>query len=110
MTDRTTDAAPASRKPREECLDCDCLRCGTADCASPCCLDPSMEAECSVYRLSCCPKRTGPEALLPQLYRVAVEKYPYACEGCRYEHNCKSEGCAVIRLAEMQIRRMADAW
>lgn len=35
--------------------------------------------------------------LTRQLQRLAAEKRPGACVGCGYEHNCNSQGCAVLR-------------
>lgn len=44
-------------------------------------------------------KRSGtlPSGLTRQLQRLAAEKRPGACIGCGYEHNCNSQGCAVLR-------------
>lgn len=40
---------------------------------------------------------TLPSGLTRQLQRLVTEKRPGACIGCGYEHNCSSQGCAVLR-------------
>ena len=35
--------------------------------------------------------------LTRQLQRLVTEERPGACIGCGYEHNCRRDGCAVLR-------------
>lgn len=35
--------------------------------------------------------------LTRQLQRLVTEERPGACLGCGYEHNCRRDGCAVLR-------------
>lgn len=35
--------------------------------------------------------------LFNQLRRVRLEGLPGACVGCGHEHNCRRDGCAVLR-------------
>lgn len=35
--------------------------------------------------------------LTAQLQRLVTEERPGACVGCGYEHNCRRDGCAVLR-------------
>lgn len=39
------------------------------------------------------------EDLLQALSRLKVETGSLACFGCGYEHNCSTQGCAIIRKA-----------
>lgn len=38
-----------------------------------------------------------PPGLAAQLQRLAIEERPGACIGCGFEHNCRRDGCAVLR-------------
>lgn len=38
-----------------------------------------------------------PPGLAAQLQRLAAEERPGACVGCGFEHNCRRDGCAVLR-------------
>ena len=38
-----------------------------------------------------------PPGLAAQLQRLAAEERPGACLGCGFEHNCRRDGCAVLR-------------
>lgn len=35
--------------------------------------------------------------LAAQLQRLVTEERPGACVGCGFEHNCRRDGCAVLR-------------
>ena len=35
--------------------------------------------------------------LTAQLQRLVMEERPGSCVGCGYEHNCRRDGCAVLR-------------
>lgn len=37
--------------------------------------------------------------MLKQLKTLSVEKRPFACQGCTFEHGCTTKGCAVINKA-----------
>lgn len=37
--------------------------------------------------------------LTRQLQRLVTEERPGACLGCGFEHNCRRDGCAVLRRA-----------
>lgn len=45
----------------------------------------------------CVPYDSPPPGLAAQLQRLATEGRPGACVGCGYEHNCRRDGCAVLR-------------
>ena len=32
-----------------------------------------------------------------ELVRLVTEEHPGACVGCGFEHNCRRDGCAVLR-------------
>ena len=49
-------------------------------------------------RNACCvPYDSPPPGLVIQLHRLAVENRPEVCLGCGFEHNCRRDGCAVLR-------------
>lgn len=49
-------------------------------------------------RNACCvPYDSPPSGLAAQLQRLVTEERPGACVGCGFEHNCKQDGCAVLR-------------
>lgn len=49
-------------------------------------------------RNACCvPYDSPPPGLLAQLHRLVTEERPGACVGCGFEHNCRRDGCAVLR-------------
>ena len=43
------------------------------------------------------PYDTPTPDLTRQLQRLVMEERPGACVGCGFEHNCKQDGCAVLR-------------
>lgn len=45
----------------------------------------------------CVPYESPPPGLVEQLHRLVTEERPGACVGCGFEHNCKRDGCAVLR-------------
>lgn len=45
----------------------------------------------------CIPYDDPPPGLAAQLQRLAIEERPGACIGCGFEHNCRRDGCAVLR-------------
>ena len=49
-------------------------------------------------RNACCVPYDSPQpGLLAQLHRLVTEERPGACVGCGFEHNCRRDGCAVLR-------------
>ncbi len=49
-------------------------------------------------RNACCvPYESPPTGLTAQLQRLTTEERPGACVGCGFEHNCRRDGCAVLR-------------
>ena len=49
-------------------------------------------------RNACCvPYDSPPPGLTAQLQRLVTEERPGACVGCGFEHNCRRDGCAVLR-------------
>lgn len=45
----------------------------------------------------CIPYDSPPPGLTAQLHRLVTEERPGACVGCGFEHNCRRDGCAVLR-------------
>lgn len=45
----------------------------------------------------CIPYDNPPPGLTAQLQRLVTEERPGACVGCGFEHNCRRDGCAVLR-------------
>lgn len=45
----------------------------------------------------CVPYDNPPPGNARQLQRLVTEERPGACVGCGFEHNCKRDGCAVLR-------------
>lgn len=43
------------------------------------------------------PYDSPPPGLAAQLQRLATEDRPGACLGCGFEHNCRRDGCSVLR-------------
>ena len=43
------------------------------------------------------PYDSPPPDLTHQLQRLVTEERPGACLGCGFEHNCRRDGCAVLR-------------
>lgn len=50
---------------------------------------------------------TYPE-LAKALHRLKVETGSLACMGCGHEHNCSTQGCAILREAEKLARCMSE--
>lgn len=49
-------------------------------------------------RNACCVSYDSPPpGLAAQLQRLATEERPGACLGCGFEHNCRRDGCSVLR-------------
>ena len=46
-----------------------------------------------------------PPGMLRQLQRLAIERRPGACVGCGHEHNCRRDGCAVLRKISRIVAR-----
>ena len=46
-----------------------------------------------------------PPGMNRQLQRLAVERCPEACLGCGFEHNCRRDGCAVLRKISRIVAR-----
>lgn len=44
-----------------------------------------------------CPNNSPTPDLTRQLQRLVTEERPGACVGCGHEHNCRRDGCAVLR-------------
>lgn len=40
-----------------------------------------------------------------QLQRIVAEERPGACLGCGFEHNCRRDGCAVLRKVSRIVAR-----
>ena len=45
------------------------------------------------------------QELFMQLRRVRLEGRPGACVGCGHEHNCRRDGCAVLRKISRIVAR-----
>lgn len=45
----------------------------------------------------CVPYGNPPPGTARQLQRLVTEERPGACVGCGFEHNCRRDGCAVLR-------------
>lgn len=45
----------------------------------------------------CVPYDGPTPGLTAQLHRLVTEERPGACVGCGFEHNCRRDGCAVLR-------------
>lgn len=48
-----------------------------------------------------------------QLQRLVTEERPGACLGCGFEHNCRRDGCAVLRKVSRIVARGGgedDSW
>ena len=43
-----------------------------------------------------------------QLHRLVTEERPGACMGCGFEHNCRRDGCAVLRKVSRIVTRGGD--
>ena len=43
--------------------------------------------------------------LTRQLQRLVAEERPGACLGCGFEHNCRRDGCAVLRKISRIVAR-----
>lgn len=43
--------------------------------------------------------------LTRQLQRLVTEERPGACVGCGHEHNCRRDGCAVLRKISRIVAR-----
>ena len=43
--------------------------------------------------------------LTRQLQRLVTEERPGACVGCGHEHNCRRDGCAVLRKISLIVAR-----
>ena len=43
--------------------------------------------------------------LARQLQRLVTEERPGACVGCGHEHNCRRDGCAVLRKISRIVAR-----
>ena len=41
-----------------------------------------------------------------QLHRLVTEERPGACVGCGFEHNCRRDGCAVLRKISRIVAAM----
>ena len=46
-----------------------------------------------------------PPGTARQLQRLAAEGRPGACVGCGFEHNCRRDGCAVLRKISRIVAR-----
>ena len=58
---------------------------------------------------SCCvPYDPLPIGLTAQLLRLVTEERPGACVGCGFEHNCRRDGCAVLRKVRRIVAREGD--
>lgn len=53
----------------------------------------------------CVPYDSPPPGLAAQLQRLATEERPGACLGCGFEHNCRRDGCAVLRKVSRIVAR-----
>lgn len=48
-----------------------------------------------------------------QLQRLVTEERPGACLGCGFEHNCRRDGCAVLRKVSRIVAERGkedDSW
>ena len=54
----------------------------------------------------CVPYDSPPLGLAAQLQRLATEERPGACLGCGFEHNCRRDGCAVLRKVSRIVARV----
>ncbi len=65
-------------------------------------------------RNSCCiPYDNPPPGLAAQLQRLSAEERPGACLGCGFEHNCRRDGCAVLRKVSRIVAERGkedDGW
>lgn len=59
-------------------------------------------------RACCVPYDSPPRGLLDQLQRLTTEERPGACVGCGFEHNCRRDGCAVLRKVSRIVAREGD--
>lgn len=53
----------------------------------------------------CVPYGSPTRGMLAQLHRLVTEERPGACVGCGFEHNCKKDGCAVLRKVSQVVAR-----
>lgn len=44
--------------------------------------------------------------LIKALGRLKIETGSIACLGCGHEHNCATQGCAIIRAAVEELKKM----
>lgn len=51
----------------------------------------------------CVPYDNPPPGTARQLQRLVTEERPGACVGCGFEHNCKRDGCAVLRKISLIV-------
>lgn len=55
---------------------------------------------------ACCVPYDSPTPnLTRQLQRLVTEERPGACLGCGFEHNCRRDGCAVLRKISRIVAR-----
>lgn len=50
-------------------------------------------------------RETLPPGMARQLQRLVTEERPGACVGCGHEHNCRRDGCAVLRKISRIVAR-----
>ncbi len=51
------------------------------------------------------------KSLIKALSRLSVQTGSIACLGCGYEHDCGIHGCAIIRVAREQLKKLtASPW
>lgn len=48
--------------------------------------------------------------LIKALNRLKIETGSIACLGCGHEHNCATQGCAIIRAAVEELETAAPPW
>ena len=48
--------------------------------------------------------------LIRALRRMKAETGSLVCLGCGHEHNCSTQGCAIIRAAAEELEKMDGIW
>lgn len=51
----------------------------------------------------CVPYDNPPPGTARQLQRLVTEERPGACLGCGFEHNCRRDGCALLRSVSRMV-------
>lgn len=51
----------------------------------------------------CVPYDNPPPGTARQLQRLVTEERPGACIGCGFEHNCRRDGCALLRSVSRMV-------